>query len=138
MSSIKERYLVESKDIVFRSRGQTNTCAIIPELLGTTIIAAPLFHISVGIASVLPEYLCWYINQPFAQSYFTRNARGTVGRMIGKDTLEELPVEIPSLEVQHRIIELAELAEREQVLMTKSAKKKKMLVSEILMQQARV
>ncbi len=137
LGAVKERYLVAPGDIVFRSRGQTNTCALVKELGGTTVVAAPLFLIRATSDAVLPEYLCWYINQSAAQSYFNRNARGTAGRMIGRDTLEKLKIHLPPLEVQQNIVELAELASREQVLMAELAKKKKYIVSQILMNRAK-
>ena len=136
LPEVKKRYLLAPRDIVFRSRGLTNTAAIIPGFDGDMVLAAPMFRVRVTSGAILPEYVCWYINQPIAQSHFDRYARGTAGRMIGKDVLERLPVEIPSPEVQRTIVEIAFLAEREQVLMSKLAERKKTLLSRILMQVA--
>ena len=50
--------------------------------------------------------------------------------MIGRDTLEKLKIHLPPLEVQQNIVELAELASREQVLMAELAKKKKYMATQ--------
>jgi restriction endonuclease S subunit len=57
--------------------------------------------------------------------------------MIGRDTLEKLKIHLPPLEVQQNIVELAELADREQRLISKLIQKKKSVVSQILMNQAK-
>ena len=138
LHDVKERYLLAPKDIVFRSRGQTNTCALVPDFAGMLVVSAPMFQIRVTSDCVLPEYVCWYINQPVAQSHFDRHASGTAGRMISKDALEDLPINIPSLDNQRMIVEMALLCEHELQLMGLLAEKKKMLVSEILIQQTKV
>lgn len=133
---IKERYLIQPGDVVFRSRGQTNTAAIVPSISQDTVSAAPLIQIRVTSPEVMPEYVCWFINQPNAQAYFNRNAKGTSVRMIGRDALENLPLVIPSLEKQAEITAIAKLADQEQRLMAKLAEKKKQLISGILAQVA--
>lgn len=136
VDNLKENYQVAAKDIVFRSRGYTNTCSVVTSISAATVIAAPLFQIRAKTPEAMPEYLCWLLNQSPAQNYFNKNARGTSVRMIGRDTLENLPVDIPPLEIQQQITAIAKLADREQRLMVKLAERKKTLISEILMRVA--
>jgi restriction endonuclease S subunit len=133
---IKEQYLLRPGDVVFRSRGQTNTAAIVSSIDGPTVCAAPLNQIRITSPEVLPEYVCWYTNQPDAQTYFNRHAKGTSVRMIGRDALANLPIPIPSIEKQREITAIAKLADQEQRLMEKLAEKKKMMISGILTQVA--
>jgi len=135
-AEIKEQYLIQPGDIIFRSRGQTNTAAIVPAISQDTVSAAPLIQIRVTSPEVTPEYICWFINQPNAQAYLNRNAKGTSVRMIGRDALENLPITIPPLEKQREITAIAKLADLEQRLMAKLAQKKKTLISGILTQVA--
>lgn len=134
MADLKERHLVKREDIVLRSRGQTNTSALIDQDIGTAVIAAPLLRIRVKTKEVLPGYLSWFINQPASQAWLTSHAKGTAVRMISKQALEHLEVIIPPLEHQHRIVALAALATEEQRLLKELAGKRKQYMEGILMQ----
>ncbi|VGO12713.1 hypothetical protein PDESU_01267 [Pontiella desulfatans] len=129
---IKTQYLLEKGDVVFRSRGNTNTCAVFSGTQNPTVCAAPLFHIQVNPSCALPEYVCWFINQDSSQTYFDRNAKGTSVRMIDRDALGNLPIPLPPLEKQREITAIAKLADREQRLMDQLRDKKKKLISGIL------
>jgi len=135
-NEIKERYLLKPDDIIFRSRGQTNTCTILKTDLGPVVAAAPLMTLRVTASSLLPDYLGWWINQPAAQVHFGRHAKGTAGRMISRDALETLDVPVPPLEIQERIVELALLGEREQTLLTRLAEAEEKKLRGILMRTA--
>jgi restriction endonuclease S subunit len=133
---IKERYLLEADDIIFRSRGQTNTCILLKTDLGPVVAAAPLMTLRVTSESLLPDYLCWWINQQPAQTHFNRHARGTAGRMISRDALEDLEINVPPLTIQKQIVELALLGEREQELLTRLAEAEKRKLHCILIKTA--
>jgi restriction endonuclease S subunit len=128
MKDLKERHRVKRNDLVFRSRGQTNTVALIDKEVNQAVVAAPLLRVRVKSQKILPEYLCWFINQPVSQVFLQSQATGSAMRMIGKQVLEELEVKIPSIERQHRIIELSQLSTEEQRLMTLLSTKRKQLV----------
>ncbi|MGO2320271.1 MAG: restriction endonuclease subunit S [Vibrio toranzoniae] len=133
MQDLKERHRVEINDLAFRSRGQTNTAALIDQELSDAVIAAPMLRIRVESDSVMPAYLCWFINQPSSQAVLQSKATGTAVRMIGKPALEELEIVVPSLDVQKKIIEIYQLSINEQKLMNALAKKKEVLTDAILM-----
>ncbi len=138
MDSIKETHLVQKGDLVFRSRGNVSTTAILNEDPGRAIVAAPLIRIRVTKKDkVLPEYLNWYISQRTAQRYLTSRARGTSQIMISVDAVGEMDVEIPSLDRQKKIVELAWLMNRERDLVHKLVEKKEQYISSILTQHAK-
>lgn len=133
MQDLKEHHRVKINDLAFRSRGQTNTAAIIDQELKDAVIAAPLLRIRVESDSILPAYLCWFINQPSSQAALQSKATGTGGRMIGISAIEDLEVVVPSIDVQQKIIEIHQLSIDEQKLMNALAKKKEVLTDAILM-----
>ena len=133
MNSLNDRHLVKRKDLIFRSRGQTTTAAIIDTKIGPAVVAAPLLRIRVTSKHVLPEYLCWFVNQASAQAFFHSRATGTAMTVIGKSVLDDLQVPLPDLETQERIGALADLSNKEQKLMRELAKKKEKLVNGIQM-----
>ena len=128
MLNLKERQRVRINDLIFRPRGIRNTAALIDRELRDTTVAAPLLRIRVHDVSVLPAYLCWFINLPVSRSFLQRHATGTAMRMIGKKALNALEVQIPSIPTQQRIIELSRLADREQNILEGLSVKRKQLV----------
>ena len=133
----KEHHFVKKGDLVFRSRGQMATSAVLLDDPGKAVVAAPLLRIRVKRPDViLPEYLNWYISQRDAQIFLTSQARGSVQKMISKETIENLEVALPSLETQRNIVELAVLSAREHTLLQKLADARKQYLNATLMRMA--
>lgn len=136
MNSLSDRHLVKRRDLIFRSRRQTTTAAIIDTKIGPAVVAAPLLRIRVTSKHVLPEYLWWFVNQPLAQAFLHSRATGTAMTVICKSALDDLQVPLPPLETQKRIVALADLSNKEQKLMRELAEKKEKLVNGIQMRLA--
>lgn len=138
VDSIRESHLVHKYDLVFRSRGNDSTTAILNEDPGKAIVAAPLIRIRVTQRDrVLPEYLNWYFSQRSAQKFLASHARGTSQIMISVDAVGEMDVDIPSIERQRQIVELAGLMTRERVVTHELFIKKEQYISSILTQYAK-
>ena len=134
LDHIEERHLIRIGDIVLRSRGQTNKCALVNKDTGITVVTAPLLVIRILGNSLLPTYLAWYINQSTAQNYLTSHARGTSVPMINKQVVEQLPVTVPLIESQQKIVDLNDMLEKEQSLLEQLAMKREKYISHLLMQ----
>ncbi|MBU1057605.1 MAG: restriction endonuclease subunit S [Proteobacteria bacterium] len=138
MDAVKDRHLARKGDLVFRSRGQVTTAAILMEDPGKAVVTAPLLRIRVTkLNKILPEYLNWYISQRDAQIFLTSRAKGTVQKMISKQAIEDLEVFLPTLEQQKNIVELASLSAREQSLLSTLAEKREQYISTVLMRFAK-
>ena len=125
---------VQIGDIIFRSRGQTNTAAILNEEAADTIVAAPLFRVRPNSKKVMPEFLLWWINQPSAQHYFSSQSAGTIVKMVSKQALDNLEVRLPPMQRQHKIAEFFNLSLQEQRLLEEIKKRKALYTQGILMQ----
>jgi len=134
MNTVKKHHLVRPGDIVFRSRGQVTTAAILVENPGPAVVSAPLLRIRVDQNVVLPDYLVWYINHPFSQALLSSRAKGTSLKMISKQALESLEVTVPPIEKQRAIAELATLANEEQRVLKKIADRRSRYIFTKLMQ----
>ena len=132
----KPNHFAKPGDIIFRSRGQTNTAALLREGAENTIVAAPLFRVRPDTKKVVAEFLLWWINQPSSQAYLSSRAKGTMVKMISKQELEDLEVSLPSLEQQKKIAEFFSLAMREQHLLEEIKNRKAIYAQGILMQMA--
>lgn len=138
MQNVKKHHLAQKGDLIFRSRGHITTAALIKDDPGKSVVAAPLLRIRVtNQDKVLPEYLNWYIAQQDAQIFLNSRAKGTVQKMISKQTIEDLEVNLPDLEKQKKIVELAFLSDQEQILIHKLAKKRLQYMTKILNQFAK-
>ena len=133
-----DRYLVQAGDVLFRSRGERNTAAALDERLTEPAIAvSPLMALRPNPAAILAEYLAWAINQPEAQRHFDVAARGTSIRMVPKASLDDLRIDVPDLETQHRIIMIDALVAREGALMRLLADGKRDLTNRLLAERAK-
>ncbi len=98
---------VEPDDIIFRSRGMNTTAVIATKNLGPAILVSPLYLIRVkDRKTVLPEYLCWYINQIPAQHFFHQMSAGTALHTVSIQQMMNLPIMLPPLSTQEEILEL--------------------------------
>ena len=133
LDKLSDRYFVRGGEVVFRSRGEPNAAAAIPDPLPEPVVViVPLVIIRPDINRVLPEYLAWAINQPDAQRRLGAEAQGTSLRMIPMAALEELDIAVPDLPTQKRIVELDALARQEGKLLRRLAALREQLVSAIL------
>ena len=136
MPALKDRHLVQKGDLLFRSRGGSNSASLVASSPGRAVLVAPMMLIRPRPDSVVPAYLQWFINLPATQSALAGQAEGTDVKMISKATLEQLAVLWPPLEVQRLIVEIAQLASRESQLMQELIGRRKALTMRILMGKA--
>jgi restriction endonuclease S subunit len=136
LEDLSEKHLLQQHDLLFRSRGVTNTTALVTEKIEPYVAASPLMIIRVNSSYVDPAYLLWYLNQPLGQKQINRVAEGTSQLMVSKSALAEIVIDLPPLATQKIIAEIAELSQREQQLMEKLARKRKLYIDAVLMQKA--
>lgn len=134
MPDFNEQHLLRRGDLVFRSRGRTNSVALISEDVGPAVLSAPMLLIRP--VEVLPAYLLWYINLPCIQAALAAQAEGTAVRMISKAALEQLDIAIPPLPTQRRIVEIGQLASLEARIASELLDRRKALINGILMHKA--
>ena len=131
MPGFNEHHLIRPGDLVFRSRGRTNSVALISKDLGPAVLAAPMLLIRP--IDVLSAYLLWYINLPTIQAALAAQAEGTAVRMISKAALEGLEIPVPSRRKQKLVFEVATLSAIEQGLLTRIAQKRKRLADSVML-----
>ena len=138
LPDVPKRYRATGGDVVFRSRGARNTASVIDESWNdSAVVISPLVLLRPNRELVTPRYLAWVINQEPAQRHFDKFALGTNLRMIDRFCLDALTIDVPDLDRQRAIVEIDALAEREQKLLTLYLRKKRKLISAILLDQIR-
>lgn len=116
-SEVAPRYLLKAGDLVFRSRGFQNSFSLVMPQLGLAVTIAPMMFVRIhDTAHVLPDYLHWWLNRPATQKQLNERAQGGTIHMIPAGALADLPVELPSMQQQRAIANIAKLALIEQNL----------------------
>ena len=123
-------YEVREGDVIFLAKGRRNFATVIEGLSPSppTIPAGYFLILRLRAGAVLPQYLAWAINQPAAQGYLRSARRGTNIPFITKEAFADLQIDVPPLEVQQRVVALAELAWRESGLLKRLEQKRTELV----------
>ena len=121
-------------DILFVGRGYRIFAVLIDQDLENTVAGPHFFilRIKPNLQHVRPDYLAWYINHKQAQRYFSQHVAGTALPHVNRGTLENLPVIVPPLEIQERIVKLHSCRLKEKALLEKLIDKKKQFLDELL------
>ncbi|MCQ1769560.1 restriction endonuclease subunit S [Neorhizobium galegae] len=127
-----ERYLVGSGDVVFKSKGERSVAAYLgDDFVVPAVAVLPVMILRVK-GKVLPEFLVWSINQPEAQRHFDSDARSGTVRAVPKASIETLPISLPDLATQKKIIEVDRLTRKEAELSAQLISLRQRLVAEKL------
>ena len=131
----KAHHLIQEGDLIFRSRGRSNSVALVGANIGKAVLAAPMLLIRP--TDVLPAYLVWFINLPSTQAALAALSEGTSVRMISKEAIQDLDIVVPSMARQQRIVEIAELEQQEEALLADLSAQRKRLINGVLMRYAK-
>jgi hypothetical protein len=104
--------LLVAGDIVLPARGDYYHAAL-ADGAAPIVATSQLFVLHPSNKTVTAEFLSWYLNQPAAQNYFRANRTGTSISMLSRQVLGALSVPVPTLAIQHKIVALRLLLERE-------------------------
>ena len=107
--------LLKPGDVVMPARGDRYDAALIRDRV-PMLASGQIYVLHPANSSVLSEYLCWYLNQPESRNYILKNRAGTGMPSLSRQVLGDLPVPVPALETQRKIIALQLLWQQEQFL----------------------
>jgi len=130
---LKDELILQPGDILFLARGAKNFAYTLPGL-PTTAVASGYFHtLRLTSTQTSPRYLTWYLRQdPILDELKRFSGSGVHMPVIKRSTLEDLPISLPPLAIQEKIVELDELMQQEQALLFKLARKRKQLITAVI------
>lgn len=132
LSAKNERYLLAKGDMLFAGKGTTYLCKVfdldIPAIASTT-----LYIIRLASKDILPNYLCWYLNQPSVMAAMKAQQVGTSTPLIHKQVVEDFEVPVPNIDKQRQIVDLARLQTREKELYQAIAEKRQLITNKLIM-----
>jgi hypothetical protein len=106
-------------DIILSTRGGRNFPYYIEDRAEHVVCSPHFFVIRAKKDAILPEFLVWQISQKPAQDYFASGATGSYILNLKREVVENLPIAIPPLAEQYRIIELAAAARSERAILSR-------------------
>lgn len=128
LDNTNSKYLLREKDLLFVAKGTNLFCAIFQTQEYNAVASSSFLVIKIiNKSSVLPEYLCWFLNLPTTLQYLSINAKGTAIPSISKATMEELNIPILSIDKQKTILAIAELQKEEERLYKRIISKRNQL-----------
>ena len=97
-------------DVLFRPRGVSTQAIYVESVQAPCIFAAPLVRMRVNDPQQLDSwYLHWVLNSPHVQRDINAQARGSMIRMVSLQSLRDIAIPVPPIEVQRKIAEFARL-----------------------------
>lgn len=100
---------LESGDILFSARGSKNFASLVEDLPKKTVCSPHFFIVKVkksAMDKVSAEFICWQLNQLYAQRYFIKTAEGGINLGIRRKVLESVPIKLIPINNQREIVAL--------------------------------
>lgn len=107
---------VKTNDVVLSSRGIFKS-SVMGLIFGNVVAASSVYLLRLKTEKVLPRYLSIFLNSEFAQRQMYDKVTGVVVNALLRKDVEGIEVNIPSLVVQQKIIEIFDNNVRHQKLL---------------------
>jgi len=117
-------------NVLFSAKGNRHVAAVWNRK-EKAVATSTFLILSVNENEILPEYLAWYINQPKTQNYLKQIKKGGTISVVSKKEINDMDVNIPSMESQKKIIRIVNLENREQEILEEIKENRKHLIQGI-------
>ena len=99
-------------------------------------VASPHFYVLRGgdAKKVNPHFLVWLLNSKPAQKFYAEHIEGSALPYISRKTLAMLPVELPDMQTQERIVQAYKCWKKERSLLEELIQQKEALIDGLLEQ----
>lgn len=101
-----KRSKLEQGDILVTIRGTVGRTCMVPEALKGANITQDTARLSI-LPSIMAEYVVWFLNTAWAQSWMSRHMIGQAVQGINLGDLKELPILIPPMLQQRQFVDKA-------------------------------
>lgn len=127
----QQKDLLEPGDVLLIGKGPRNAAAVWQGGDTPTLAASMLYVIKPRTDRVLPGYLAGYLNSVEAQAVFATHAKVGTVKVLGRKALDELRIPVPSLEEQRLFVQIADAAQREQLLLDRLKEQHQQLIRSV-------
>lgn len=116
---ISAKAFLTKGDVILSTRGGRNIAYCIEERQEQVVCSPHFFVIRAKRQAILPEFLAWQLNQKPAQDHFAAGATGSYILNLKREVVEQLPIVLPPLAEQQRIVELDAAAKAERAILNR-------------------
>lgn len=126
---------LRENDILFVGRGSRFFAVHVSRPLKPSV-ASPHFYVLRGGDSnkVSPHFLVWQLNSKPAQKFYAEHIEGSALPYISRKTLAMLPVQLPDMQTQARIVQAHKCWKKERRLLEELIEQKEALIDGLLEQ----
>ncbi len=128
-NQVKGKYYLKDGDILFISKGANNYA--IPFYADDnypSVASSAFFIVRLDETKANANFVAWYINQSKVQQYLESQATGTYTTSINRETIENIPILLPSISKQDKIANIAAFAIKEKNLYHQLIEEKSRLI----------
>ncbi|MCC2607927.1 restriction endonuclease subunit S [Planctobacterium marinum] len=137
LTTKKQPDWLKNGDVLFVSKGVKHYSVFAEDVPEQTVCSPHFFVVRLKPEAhnlIMPEFLCWQLNQLPAQRYFMTTAEGSMYLSIRRQVLENVPVKILPPEKQKQLTGLFRKAVREQELLQQLIENRQKQLEAIAMQ----
>ncbi|MDP4573853.1 restriction endonuclease subunit S [Qipengyuania sp. G39] len=110
--------MLQRRDVILSTRGGRFYPYHIGGFEGEAVCSPHFFVLRVTTDAILPQFLAWQMRQKPAQDYFAAGATGSYILNLKREVVENLPIALPPLEQQRKIVELDAAMQNERAILT--------------------
>ncbi len=122
LSTKKQPDWLKNGDVLFVAKGAKHYSALVEQVLERTVCSPHFFVVRIKAEfkdMILPDFLCWQLNQQPAQRYFRATAEGSMYLSIRRQVLENVPIKVLTYEKQKQLAAMHRCAVSEQKVLHK-------------------
>ncbi|MGU9937076.1 restriction endonuclease subunit S [Empedobacter brevis] len=128
----KEDHILNDGDILFVGKGMRFFAHCYKKEMGDAVASSIFYVIKANREVVLPDYLTCILNHSKSHNYFNSIGAGSSIPSIRKSELADYEIDLPSLETQHKIVEMYNLHNQEIQLLEQLKEKKQIRFNQLI------
>jgi restriction endonuclease S subunit len=97
-------------DVLFPNRGLRTTAVVFDEDDSRIIVGAQFYVLHPDVRRILPEFLAWSLRTSEAARHFAGRRKGTLVQTLQRIDIEDLPIGLPPLAIQEKIVAVYRLS----------------------------
>lgn len=128
----KEDHILKEGDILLVGKGMRFFVHCYKKEMGEAVASSIFYVIKTNREAVLPDYLTCILNHTKSHNYFNSIGAGSSIPSIRKSELADYEIVLPPLDIQHKIIDMYNLHNKEMQLIEQLKEKKQVRFNQLI------